>query len=103
MVKGAEESGGIDIDKIINFYPYGSFIYQTNTEKSDIDYIAVYNSDISLNKIIEGKYNNDLKMNINVYSTNEFFNKIQNHEIDALECIFLPKDMVYENINYFLL
>lgn len=91
--------GMIDINKVINFYPYGSFVYQTNTKKSDIDYIAVYDSDQPLNKMIEGKYN-DLKMNINLYSLNEFFNKVQNHDIDALECLFLPNDMKYENVDF---
>jgi predicted nucleotidyltransferase len=32
----------IDLDKIICIYPYGSHVYETATEISDYDYIAVY-------------------------------------------------------------
>lgn len=90
----------IDIDKIINIYPYGSFVYDTNTDKSDIDYIAIYDQEIPVSNTIVTTMGGQ-EMNITLFSPTEFFRKIENHDIDALECLFLREDYKYENIEYY--
>lgn len=87
----------LNIDKLINFYPYGSHIYGTNTDKSDYDYIAVMDQ---TEDMLEHIYTADKTMNILCYSPVKFLHKVQNHDIDALECIFLPDDMKYEIMTF---
>ena len=67
-----------------NIYMYGSRVYGTDTENSDYDYIVVAD-------ILEDKL--DEKNNVTVYSEDAFLEAIYNHEISALECLFLPKGM----------
>jgi len=76
----------IKLSKYINIvFPYGSRVYGTNSETSDYDYIIV--SSIGYDPP---------KPNITYYSKKEFQDKINEHEISALECIFLPGEYYQE-------
>ena len=78
-------------DNIIGIYQYGSFVYGTNHEKSDKDLIVILNDiNQSLEKIEELRKNYD----VNIYSKNDFEKMIKEHEISALECLFLEDKFI---------
>lgn len=71
-------------EKILHSFLYGSYVYGCNTEKSDVDYIVIVESD-----------NDDLYYSVKlsvgdatVYSEQRFIQRIKEHHISALECIF---------------
>lgn len=75
--------------KVLNIYHYGSFVYGTNNENSDKDFIVV----------VEGKENYDNQLNIDgndytIYDEESFENKIKLHEISILECLFLDEKFI---------
>lgn len=75
--------------KVLNIYHYGSFVYGTNNENSDKDFIVV----------VEGKENYDNQLNIDgndytIYDEESFENKIKLHEISVLECLFLDEKFI---------
>lgn len=76
----------VDVKDVIGLYLYGSRVYGTNTEKSDYDYIAVTKRGESDFQII----NTESNCNITVYRDFHFVYLLENHEISALECYFLP-------------
>lgn len=72
--------------KIYNIYLYGSNVYGTSDEESDVDYIYIV--DFHPNgedQLLLGK------TNINIYQLDFFQNKLNNHDVSALECFFLPE------------
>ena len=89
----------IYLKDVLNIYPYGSKIYETNIEYSDDDFIIVYKKSLlpsgafkdnaisSSNKKIQGS----------CYSKGGFIDAINNYQISALECIFLPEDKIIKN------
>lgn len=79
--------GGIDDTNLLNLYIYGSRVYGNYTSSSDYDFIAIV-------KIKRFDQFSDNKININFYSEEEFQRRIDDHEISALECIFLPKQFI---------
>jgi len=90
------ESLNLNINDILNIYPYGSHVYGSNTEFSDYDYIIVHkrsllpsgafkdNAISSENREIQGT----------CYSRGGFIDAINNYQMSALECIFLPEEMI---------
>lgn len=77
---------------IICLYHYGSVVYSTTSNQSDIDYICIVDSD---NDEFNGK---SIKFNLNnqyhdvqFYTKNKFQELVQQHAIMALESIFLPQ------------
>lgn len=88
----------IDYSQVLNIYPYGSKVYLCDDEYSDSDYIIVYKSSLlpsgafrdnaisSHNRQIQGT----------CYSRGGFIDAINNYEISALECIFLPEDKIVQ-------
>lgn len=74
-------------ENILNLYTYGSVVYNTNNEKSDLDFIAI---------VIVKKEEQVILDNINIsfYTVEEFKEKLDNHEISAIECLFLPDDLI---------
>lgn len=78
-------------DNIIGIYQYGSFVYGTNHEKSDKDLIVILNDTNQSLETIE-----DLRKNydVNIYSKNDFEKMIKEHEISALECLFLEDKFI---------
>lgn len=69
---------------ILKAYEYGSKVYWTDTKESDSDFILVVKSD---DDNLEYSVN-QLDTNCIIYSEGMFIKKIQEHHIDALECIF---------------
>lgn len=76
--------------KIIKLYEYGSTVYGTVTEDSDIDYIAVVESDEDL---LYGVRNENC--DYTVYSESMFIKAIQDHKASVLECIFQHENDEY--------
>ena len=72
---------------MINVYRYGSVVYGTTNKNSDKDYIIVTDEN-SLSDF-------PIKTN-KIFSVNEFNNKLKNHDIDAIECIFLPNNHILQ-------
>lgn len=69
--------------KIIKLYEYGSTVYGTATKDSDIDYIAVVESDEDLLYCVRNEY-----CDYTVYSESMFIKAIKEHKASVLECIF---------------
>ncbi|MFN8670935.1 MAG: hypothetical protein U0457_02500 [Candidatus Sericytochromatia bacterium] len=64
----------------LNIYRFGSRVYETNTNLSDEDYIAVVN-----NKFISDN------INLHIYTKIEFQHLLDEHNIEMLECFFLAE------------
>lgn len=80
---------------VMKVYKYGSRVYGTFNETSDYDFIAICD-DTSR----EGSYAGD-NFDVTVYSKNTFQQRIDNHEISALECLWV--DNSHDNIFTFTL
>jgi len=77
---------------ILNIYPLGSRVYKTHTEKSDHDLILVCKNFFESNNI-----------DVHVYTESAFELALRNHDIQILECIFLPKELIYKETNNYSL
>jgi hypothetical protein len=88
----------IDMDKVLNIYQYGSHVYGNANPDSDFDFIIVYKAALLEN----GSFKNNAISNDNhtiqavCYSRSGFIDAINNYEIGALECLFLPDEMVIQ-------
>lgn len=72
---------------ILNIYQFGSRVYGNNAEESDYDYVFICKDYINYNDT-----------NIQVFTIGSFETAISNHDIVALECLFLsPINIVCEN------
>jgi len=72
---------------VIALYPYGSRVYGNFKPTSDFDFIA----------IIKKKTNDqfsDNQININIFDIVGHQTRLINHEISALECFFLNKELI---------
>lgn len=91
----------LNIDgEVIAIFPYGSRVYGTAGDQSDHDYIIVMKAGL----LPSGAYRDNAISNADwtiqgvVYSRTGFKDAINNYEIGALECAFLPEDkVVYKN------
>jgi predicted nuclease of restriction endonuclease-like RecB superfamily len=93
----------LDHSKVLNIYPYGSKIYGTDDEYSDSDYVIVFKSSL----LPSGAFKDnaissfDREIQGTCYSRAGFIDAINNYEISALECIFLPEEKVIQkNMNF---
>lgn len=77
----------LNINDLIAVYPYGSRVYGTANKNSDYDFIV-----ITKNKTTE-QYSDNL-ININFYTPEEHQERLNDHEISALECYFLDPNLV---------
>lgn len=68
-------------DNVLNIYQFGSRVYGSHTDESDYDYI-----------LIVGKYFEPDDINIHVHTVQNFQRLLHNHDIQALECFFLPSN-----------
>jgi hypothetical protein len=71
-------------DNVINAYCYGSRVYGTNRNNSDYDYIFV------VKQRMNEQYS-DNQINVNFFTLDGHKQRIEDHEISALECVFLDK------------
>lgn len=78
----------------LNIYSYGSVVYNTFSEKSDFDFILTGDCD---NQSLQEFYG-DQKTDLHFFNIELFKSKIYNHEVSAIECIFLPLELKYEPI-----
>lgn len=72
-----------DNDNILNVYRFGSHVYGTNDENSDEDYICVTKKTVVSDDI-----------NIHYYTLSEFQTLVNNCDIQAMECLFLPSEFI---------
>lgn len=70
-------------DNILNVYMFGSRVYGSNTESSDHDYIVVAKKPFTTDST-----------DIHVYTEDHFQTFLDRGEIQALECLCLPKQFV---------
>ncbi len=84
-------------NEILMIYPYGSRVYKTNSELSDYDFIIVLNKEIREYALSS----NDEKLNIHLYDTSGFQDQLNQHKISALECLFLPENLLLKNNHKF--
>lgn len=80
--------------KIKNMYQYGSRAYGTAHINSDYDYVVILDTDNYENQILNGQYN------YNVYGINTFRQKLLEHDISALECIFIDGAAIHQDIKF---
>lgn len=88
---------------VLNIYPYGSFVYGTNTEISDRDYVIVLKS---LRLPSGGFKSNAISSKVSniqgiLYSYSGFINAIDTYDMTALESIFLPDDKIIQKTKDF--
>ena len=78
-----------------NIYQYGSRVYNTVTPDSDYDIIMV-------SEYYEGKTELEAeRLSCTLYGVSEFVKLIDEHEISALECLWLPESKVLKSkINF---
>lgn len=97
------EKLNIDYSKILNIYPYGSKVYGTDDEYSDSDYIIIYKSSFLPSGAFKDNAitSDDGEIQGVCYSRSGFIDAINNYEIGALECVFLPeKKIVQKKLNF---
>lgn len=83
-------------EPVLMTYPFGSRVYKTSEKDSDHDFIIVVKAEGDLTYNV--RFTNT---DFTVYSESLFIKKIQEHEIDVLECIFQRKSDPY--LKYFSL
>lgn len=95
----------IDIKDVMNIYPYGSQVYGTATEQSDHDYVIVYKRSILPSGAFKDNAisSEDRMIQGTCYSKGGFLDAINNYQISALECIFLPDELVVKSMVKFKL
>lgn len=88
---------------ILNVYPIGSRVYGTHAPNSDYDFVIVGNVYLSnflgpnkddtmlLSKNYAGKCLQAL-----IYTTQSFSNSLKQHSVLAMECFYLPEDLVLQ-------
>jgi len=74
----------LDKRNVLYIYPYGSRVYGNFHKNSDYDYIVIVKK-----KTLEQFSDNFI--NINFYTVAEHQQRLDDHEISALECYFLPE------------
>lgn len=74
---------------LCNIYTYGSWVYKTNSELSDFDFIITGPNVSTTSEVRDFG-------DIHFYSVPDFRNKLIEHEISILECLFLSNDLKIE-------
>ena len=85
---------GLDNTNVVCIYPYGSRVYGNFHKNSDYDFIIIVKS-----KRTE-QFSDNL-ININYYTVEEHQKRLDDHEISALECYFLPEGLKIKDIPKF--
>ncbi|MCK9574797.1 MAG: hypothetical protein WC979_02920 [Candidatus Pacearchaeota archaeon] len=86
---------GLDNPKVISKFQYGSRVYGCNTSESDFDFIVVREQPEEKIDSVE-----ILGNNFTFYNEKGFQKDLDNHEISALECFFLPAHMSEGKTDY---
>jgi len=88
------------LSNITNMFKFGSQVYGNLDNFSDKDYIVVV-SDLK-GYIIDGKQIKIAKHDYIFYDNSAWINKLEKHDIDALECYFLTNDINQEGGHIFI-
>ena len=75
----------IDPDNVKGVYPYGSILYETTTDKSDLDLVVIV--DMIKNDYLQ--YESE-DLDIHFMSEKHYKNILKEHDIMALECFYNP-------------
>ncbi len=95
MLQDILKKTNLNDSDVIAVYPYGSRVYGTVRKNSDYDFIVILR-----NKKPSEQYSDRL-ININFYTANEHQARLNEHEISALECYFLPDELILKKSNIF--
>jgi predicted nucleotidyltransferase len=79
-------------DKIINIYPFGSRVYNTASPSSDWDFWVISKNNVYSNLFAETREN----ISIHLYDENTFLEFLNQNKVSALECIYLPKELLFK-------
>jgi len=86
---------GVEPRKIRNIYIFGSRVYGLHTVNSDYDAIVTATSMYVNHEIFEGDYN------IHITTPDSFEDKLRQHDVHCLECIFAPDEArIHITTNY---
>lgn len=81
--------------KARNMYVYGSRVYGTNRPDSDIDILVTACTMDAHKEYYDGEYN------IHVITPDIFADKLKNHDMQMLECIYAPlRAIIQEKVDY---
>jgi hypothetical protein len=80
---------GLQEQDVLNVYPYGSRVYGTFRKNSDYDFVVITAKE-------QPKEFSDNLVNVFFFTPKQFQQRLQDHEISALECIFLPEGMKWK-------
>jgi hypothetical protein len=82
-------------NNVLNIYQFGSRVYESHNKDSDYDYI-----------LIAKEYFDPKDINIHVHTIENFQQLLDNHDIQTLECYFLPDKYIlkynYSNFTFIL-
>lgn len=88
----------LDNNSVLNVYRYGSVVYKTTDSLSDEDWIVIVDNDSyeRVNYLVESFINTqeDIKIDITLYTIDEFIGLLQEHEISAIECMYLDSNHI---------
>ena len=84
----------LDDSNVVNDYMYGSRVYGTNHAKSDYDFIFVV-------KVRNNEQFSNNQININFYTEEGHQQRLNEHEISALECQFISPEFILKESKKF--
>lgn len=86
-------------EQALNIYPYGSVVYGTYVDgQSDEDFIVIVGNCHQQFDAAQWECGNE---QYSIYTVSTWEKKLERHDIDALECQFLPNYMVIQELHPF--
>ena len=83
--------------EIYNIYEFGSKVYGVSTIYSDEDYILIYSNFANSPRETAYDFKNE-KISINAYRIDYFIKLLFKHQINCMECIYLPEQFILKEI-----
>lgn len=93
--KNITENYNIDSNKIVGIYPYGSILYGTANEKSDLDLVVIV--DMSEEDYLQYE---SQEYDIHYMSINHYKKKLEEHDIMALECFYNNNPILKYSVDF---
>ncbi len=96
----------LDDDRITNIYNYGSWVYGTNHEKSDRDFLIVMKNekedeDLEFRRDFDYFHSFDLRRcqncDVTIHSCQNFELLLEKNYMLAVECVFYPNEFILRN------
>ncbi len=85
---------GYQDNNILGCFPYGSRVYGTNKPDSDHDFILVMKEVSAESDRLDSR---DNPISITTFSEAGFKQRVNEHKMFALECIFCPQELILKN------